>query len=614
MNPEQLAGPRVLHSVRALSRRSVSETMFELIMRSLPIASKFFERRHRGRRVRWCAACLALIAFLPATAEASPAGSTAASAARRQAVLSTLSPRNELRALIQTGVLTGMDCPNFTAYKPQLERFYEAGGYALAWTRGEEITPQARALIRLLQQASLKGLNPDDYDGPRWNARLAELQSHQNSPSFDPVRFDLALTVCTMRYLADLHLGRVNPHHLNFGARTWPTDSGLAGMMRNSLLNASDVDAVVASVEPPYEGYRRAEKALAHYSKLALEGDGDPLPMVVRGVRPHHDYSRMDLLVSRLRQLGDLKGRDATAGKVYEGAAVAAVRRFQRRHGLKPDGILGRKTITELNKPIRVRMTQLALTMERYRWIPHRFPQPPIVVNIPEFRLRTMRRQPAPFLSMRVVVGKAYRTRTPVFAGEMRYVVFRPYWNVPMSIQRGELIPKIRRNRDYLAEKDYEVLDRQGEVVADGRVSDNVLAGLRSGTLTIRQRPGPQNALGLVKFVFPNAYNVYLHSTPSPELFAHARRDFSHGCIRVAQPVALAQWVLRNNPGWTVGRIKAAMLGDETVRVTLAKPIPVLILYTTAWVEPDGEVRFFNDIYGYDKTLERALAERCRNE
>jgi murein L,D-transpeptidase YcbB/YkuD len=287
---------------------------------------------------------------------------------------------------------------------------------------------------------------------------------------------------------------------------------------------------------------------------------------------------------------------------------VDGVKHFQRRHGLQPDGVLGKETVAQLNVPLSQRVQQLQYALERYRWIPSSFPQPPIIVNLPEFRLRTMRRQPAPFLTMRVVVGKAFGHQTPVFADYMRYVVFRPYWEVPMSIQFAELVPKVRRDRGYLADHGFEVTTSDGTVVTDGTVSDDVLSELRSGSLSIRQKPGPKNALGLVKFIFPNRYNVYLHSTPAPELFLKARRDFSHGCIRVQNPAALAAWVLRDKPEWTLDKINAAMNGDQTIQVDLDKPIPVLILYTTAVVEPDGEVRFFKDIYNYDSVMAQALA------
>ena len=427
----------------------------------------------------------------------------------------------------------------------------------------------------------------------------------------DLAHIDLALTVSAMRYISDLHIGRVNPQHFKFGLTIGPRRYDLADELRTQVLPAPDVAAVLAKVEPNYDGYRRAEDALATYLKMASAPYAPLIPVPQKGVRPGNSFAAMPQLVARLRQLGDLPANadvpaDSTA---YNGAVVAAVKNFQRRHGLDIDGVLGKGTVTQMNVPLKARVQQLDLTLERYRWIPPDFPQPPIIVNIPEFRLRTMRRQPAKFLTMAVIVGKAMRTQTPVFANQMKYVIFRPYWLVPTSILRNELIPKTRRDPDYLSDHGFEVVDGGGDVVPSSPASDDVLSGLRSGDYRVRQKPGPKNALGLVKFIFPNEYNVYLHSTPQQELFQKARRDFSHGCIRVEKPADLAAWVLRDKPEWTMDKIQAAMnTGADNVQVNLAKPIPVLILYSTAVVEPDGEVRFFDDIYGHDRSLAKALA------
>jgi murein L,D-transpeptidase YcbB/YkuD len=530
----------------------------------------------------------------------------------RPGLAPSVQAQNELRTLIGAGTLVDLRWPNFADFRDEVGKFYAAGGYSPAWVSGGRPSPQARAMIQLFKQAALKGLSPEDYDGSRWDVRLAKLGQ---PAGIDDAHFDLALTVCAMRYISALHIGRVNPRHFKFGL-VGPKRYDLPHLLRNSIIGAEDVGAALAMVEPQYAGYKRAEAALAVYSKLAQAGDTAPLPIPAKSVHPGDAYPPLPRLIQRLRQLGDLpsdsdlpsNSAPPAQAPVYDGAVVDAVKHFQRRHGLDIDGVLGRQTVGALNTPLSQRVRQLQFTLERYRWIPRSFPQPPIVVNIPEFRLRTMRRQPAYFLTMKVVVGKAYGHHTPVFADYMRYVIFRPYWNVPLSIQRAELVPKIRRDPDYLAEHQYEVVDRDGGVITDDRVSADILSALRSGELNIRQKPGPENALDLVKFIFPNNYNVYLHGTPVTELFSHARRDFSHGCIRVEHPVALAEWVLRNNPGWTEDRIRAAMNGDRTFQVNLAKPIPVLILYSTAWVEPDGEVRFFADIYGYDAELERALA------
>ena len=288
---------------------------------------------------------------------------------------------------------------------------------------------------------------------------------------------------------------------------------------------------------------------------------------------------------------------------------MEALKRFQIRHGIEPDGCIGKATLKELNTPLSQRVRQLQLVLERWRWVPHSFPRPPIVVNIPEFRLRAYDDQYRPELEMKVVVGKAYRHKTPVFSGNMTHLIFRPYWDVPLSIQRAELVPKIAKDPAYLAKNDYEIVNSRRQVVSTSAVSADLLAQLRSGKLFIRQVPGEKNALGLVKFLFPNEYNVYLHSTPAKSLFFRSRRDFSHGCIRVEKPEELAQWVLRGmQPGWNIDHIQAAENGADSIQVNLNKPIPVLIVYGTAVAREGGEVYFFDDIYGHDAALEQLLA------
>lgn len=547
---------------------------------------------------------------LAADASPTPTAASPTPAAQASATLAPQAP-NEMSTLIAAGKLPALSWPNFSDVQADVAKFYTAGGNTLAWVHDGQPTAQAQAIVQLFKQASLKGLNPDDYDASRWDGRLAALApSSPPSADTDPVHFDLALTVCAARYLSALRIGRVNPQHSKFELDVGSDKYDLAEDLRNQVIQSSDVGAAVASLEPHYDGYGRAKTALAAYVKLAAQGDGAPLPLPAKSVHPGDTYQGVALLISRLRQLGDLPPDAAAPADtaVYQGAEVDGVKHFQKRNGLQPDGVLGKETLGELNVPLSQRVKQIQFALERYRWIPPNFPQPPIIVNLPQFKLRTMRRQPAPFVTMRVIVGKAYGHQTPVFADYMRYLIFRPYWEVPMSIQFAELVPKIRRDRNYLADHGFEVTTSDGTVVTDGVVSDDILSKLRSGSLTIRQKPGPKNALGLVKFIFPNHYNVYLHSTPEPELFLKARRDFSHGCIRVQNPLGLAAWVLRDKPEWTEDKIRAAMNGDQTIQVNLDQSIPVLILYTTAVVEPDGETRFFRDIYRQDSDLDKALA------
>jgi murein L,D-transpeptidase YcbB/YkuD len=516
-----------------------------------------------------------------------------------------------LRQIADAGQLADLRWPDFSDYRQHVQNFYQPG-YAPAWVRAGHPAPQALSIIGILQKAADKGLDPEDYDGSRWAARLAHLPAASET---EVAHFDAALTVCTMRYISDLHIGKVNPKYFHFGLDVEHKKYSLPEFLRQRLVDASDPKAVLDLVEPPFPGYKRTEAALVQYFDLARRDDGEPLPVPVKALVPGSPYPGVPRLTRLLRLLGDLPpdaNTDASAdANTYTGPLVDAVKRFQRRHGLPPDGRLDAQTLRSLNTPLSSRVRQMQLTLERWRWLPHDFEAPPIIVNIPEFHLRAYStNQEGPVaLEMNVIVGKAYGHKTPVFAETMQYVVLRPYWNVPPSIQRSEIVPGIQKDRDYVTQKGFEVTTHDGKVVTSGAIDDDVLARLRAGTLEVRQKPGPTNSLGLVKLIFPNSYNVYLHSTPAPELFSRSRRDFSHGCIRLEKPDELTAWALRNNPGWTLERVRQAMKsGSDNQRVNLAKPVPVLILYGTAIVDEAGAVHFLDDIYGLDTDLEKVLA------
>ncbi|HTS59557.1 MAG TPA: L,D-transpeptidase family protein [Terriglobales bacterium] len=511
--------------------------------------------------------------------------------------------------MVAAGRLSDLRWPNFSDYSVQVKSFYETSNYASAWLKDGEPTQQATAVIEVLKQADSKGLNAEDYDGSRWPARVSGLRQ---SPSSDAqARFDAALTVCIMRYISDLHIGRVNPRHFKFNLDVGPKKYDLPAFLREKVVNGSTIEAELDGVEPPFAGYKRTQQTLARYVALARQDDGEQLPVPAKPIEPGASYAGVPRLTRLLRLLGDLPAdADLPDGSnVYAGPLVAAVQNFQKRHGLAPDGRLGPQTLKQLNTPLTFRVEQLRLTLERWRWVPYQFTQPPIVVNIPEFRLRAYDSAGKVGLASNVIVGKAYRHETPVFERDMKFVVFRPYWNVPPSIRRSEIVPAIQRDRNYVANKGYEVTTAQGAVVTAGLINDETLQQLRSGKLQVRQKPGPSNALGLVKLMFPNEYNVYLHSTPSQALFAQSRRDFSHGCIRVEQAAELAAWVLRDKPEWTLERVRNAMQsGSDNLQINLTKPVPVLILYGTAVVDEQDQVHFFDDIYGYDSALEKVLA------
>jgi murein L,D-transpeptidase YcbB/YkuD len=279
------------------------------------------------------------------------------------------------------------------------------------------------------------------------------------------------------------------------------------------------------------------------------------------------------------------------------------VQHFQARHGLIDDGVLGRGTIDALNVPPAQRVRQLELTLERLRWLPDFGPGPLIVVDLPAYRLWALRKgseeagsAEAP-LEMRVVVGTALKTETPLFVGQMRYLEFNPYWNVPRSILEKEILPKLERNHAYLTQNEMETVP-PGASVAD----------LQAGRARVRQRPGPKNSLGAIKFALPNPMDIYLHSTPAPALFKRSRRDLSHGCIRVEHPAALAQYVLSQQRQWNADAIRGALQPGPTRHVDLVHAIPVVIFYATAIVDSKGSPRFAADIYGRDANLEQELA------
>jgi murein L,D-transpeptidase YcbB/YkuD len=515
----------------------------------------------------------------------------------------------QLQAIAAGGSIADQRWPNFTGYRQQVQQFYAATNYAPVWVRDGRATPQALAVMAALESSQQKGLNPEDYDASRWPLRLHALQAAPGDAD-TVAHFDAALTVGAMRYISDLHVGRVNPKHFKFGIDVEQKRYDLPQFLAQKLLGANDVPQVLNEVEPPYYAYQRTEAALQTYLALAAQDHSVPLPEVQKTIAPGDAYAGLDGLAQRLHLLGDLPQGAIVNPGIYDGALVDAVKHFQTRHGLGAEGRLGKETLRQLNMPLSFRVQQLGDALERWRWLPADFSPLPVAVNIPEFVLRVFFSDHRIAMRMNVVVGKAVRHETPVFAKDMKYIVFRPYWNVPLGITRAEIILALQKDGSYLSRKNFEITGQNGRIVTSGAVSAGVLAQLRSGKLLVRQKPGPANSLGLVKFMFPNEHDVYLHSTPAPQLFSQSRRDFSHGCIRVEKPVELAAWLLRDQPKWTLDAVRAAMQsGPDNQQVNLTRPFPVVIIYLTAVVEEDGEVYFFDDIYGHDRSLNAVLAK-----
>jgi murein L,D-transpeptidase YcbB/YkuD len=425
-------------------------------------------------------------------------------------------------------------------------------------------------------------------------------------------RFDVSLSAAMLRYLRHLHHGRVDSRSIGFRLNAQPEADDYSRLLRAAVAE-NRLAAVVRDLRPPLAQYRLLRERLSRYRALAADPSFFAVLPIGTAVHPGDPYGDAEVLRRELVAFGDMRATSAVALDRYEGPLVAGVKQFQVRHGLDADGVLGKKTVEALQVPPARRVRQIELALERLRWLPDLGHERVIALNIPMFRLwvwDALAPDAIPRFGMDAIVGRALNTQTPVFVEEMREVIFRPYWNVPAAILRHEVVPAIVHDPGYLQREDMEIVSGAGSAARVVASTPETLAALRSGTLHVRQRPGPKNALGLVKFVFPNDADVYMHGTPAQSLFAQSRRDFSHGCVRVADPIALAEWVLRDQPEWTRDRIVAATNGSATITVKLMKPIAVILFYTTAAVMEDGSIRFADDIYHHDDKLDRALRAR----
>src|SRR5579884_3341829 len=403
-----------------------------------------------------------------------------------------------------------------------------APGRRDVWFKNGQPTRQARSLIEAFATAADAGLDPEDYHASNWTAPTIAV-NRQN----DDV-LNRAFTADAQRLIGDLRYGRIP-------ARTLAMCANVERIL-SALAISADPRSLLNSLDPPFPAYRRTLNALEQYRCLAQADGGQKIPMPPRSIHEGDEWSGLQGVRRRLRLLGDLP---------ETGQLTDAIRCFQARHGLAITGAVDRATVLAMNAPVAHRIRQI--------------------------ELRGLDEHNRTALQMKVVVGRALGHRTPVFEAEMQYVIFNPWWEVPPSIARRELAPQFARSADALRRNNYEVVRRDGSLVTRQSISPNVLEGIRSGEYRVRQAPGARNALGAVKFIFPNAHNVYLHGTPATELFSRTRRDFSHGCIRVEHPEELAEWVLRQRPEWTAERVHDGMTNGRTLAVTLSRPIPVLI-------------------------------------
>ena len=480
-----------------------------------------------------------------------------------------------------------------------VQAIYADRAYEPMWVGADRPTERARDLVTAVASAETHGMRVRDYGLDGLAASLRRSYGEGDPDPAELVELELRLTALYLDYGADLVAGRIDPNVVDKGwyARTRRAS---ADSLLRSAAEAETFAAMAEQLLPQQPEYAALVTALARYRIIAAAGGWPPVP-AGGTLKPGAGGARVAALRARLAASGDL---DSTAaGDTYDRALSRAVARFRARHGLAEKDQVDGEMLAALNVPIDRRIRQIELNLERLRWLPNEFGDRYILVNIPEYELRAYDGGKEA-LTMRVVVGKEYGSATPVFADTMSYVVFRPYWNVPASIRNEEIIPKMRKNEDWLEANGYEVVKSGKDTTRLDPGSIDWDADTTDFPYLIRQKPGPTNSLGRVKFMFPNQFDIYLHDTPARHLFARNDRAFSHGCIRVQHPDRLAHYVFESDAKWTDAAIEEAMEADTPTQVTLKQGIPVYILYLTAFAR-NGAVNFRDDLYGTDA---RAIA------
>ncbi len=490
-------------------------------------------------------------------------------------------------------------------YVRDITRLYQLAGGGPLWFEGRRISAAATQAVQGLLQAQEHGLRPQEYDAKVLDS-LAQLSGLGSLSTREQERFDALLSVDLIRYLDDLQFGRLHPPLLDRSGADQGIDLAEA---IHSAITADSIPGLIAGAAPQLAQYRNLQRLLLRYRELAVNTDLRPVRQTAP-VAPGKVYPDLWSLRRWLVAIGDLEPAwAADLSGVYTSHDAAAVRRFQIRHALRATGLLDSATVAAVNVPVGWRVRQIELALERLRWLPPIGRQRFLVVNVPAFHLfafDSVGGSGSPALSMRVIVGNALDTRTPVLFERLRYLEFRPYWYLPASITTKEIVPLLRSDPQYLRRNEMDILASGGRIV-DSTLTPEIVERLKRGELRLRQRPGAHNPLGLVKFVFPNRESIYLHGTPRPDLFAQTRRDFSHGCIRVEDPTVLAAWVLQDQPRWNRAAIMAAQGGTVTLRAPLTRAMPVVVWYATAVAAPDGRAWFYSDLYGHDLSLNAAL-------
>ena len=526
---------------------------------------------------------------------------------------------------------------NLSAYNA-LPTLYQNNN--LYWISAEGPTSGAYEMIEIVRNSSDEALNPADYNLEQIESTLVRLeQDTKSGNSYDPqdlAELELLLSNSFLKYAHDVHYGRVRIEQISSDLPSERPENITELLITGTSNN--QVEETLNGLFPKHPMYEKLKISLKEYRQIAANGGWQSVPYgdkFEKGARGN----RVVALRERLKVTGELDS-SVPDSNVFDGTLDIAVRKYQETHGLYVDGVVGKSTIESLNVPVEQRVAQIELTMERWRLLPQYLGSKYILVNIANFHLYGVENN-SDEIDMRIVVGKP-EWNTPMFSEEMTHIVMNPYWNIPPSIFKDDLVPRIKQDPSYMSKRgidavglpapEYIAIEEEEETVEvaehvagseenteesepqlseaelqNKKAQEEYTAQVLSGKYRLRQNPGPSNPLGQIKFLFPNKHSVYLHDTPNRGFFKRAQRNFSHGCIRVQEPIQLAEFVLEANPDWTQGRIKSSINSRKTKTVHLNQTIPVYILYFTAWVDDSGNANFHKDIYGLDQSLLNAL-------
>jgi murein L,D-transpeptidase YcbB/YkuD len=499
----------------------------------------------------------------------------------------------------------------FLNYKKALDELYFLSPEQQLWIKPYNSSyQQINSALQLIATANASGLEAEHYNLTGLQTIWQQLSSKKNISYTELALLDTAVSINLIHFLSDLHFGRINPMAFNFSFNTHKDSFVFIPLILNAIQN-NKIAQLSSLVEPSFPIYHKLKKALLDYRK---KQSGQSIKRLKYSVSLSPGDPSLQII--EIRQQLSLLGVEADKNNLsifYDQQLVSQIKEFQFLHGLRADGVIGRNTIRALNIPISQYIKKIILALERFRWLPKIQSGPVVMVNIPSFQLwayHSDKTDETQALNMKVIVGKSdeKERKSPVFTANMYYLVFSPYWNIPKSITIEEILPKLLEDPLYLEQRNIELVARFREDEPVLPYTEDKFERLQSGSLKLRQRPGKGNALGKVKFIFPNSYSVYIHDSPARHLFNRSKRDLSHGCIRVEKPAELAHFLLGAESKWDQRKIIKAMHLQSPKKVRLKKAVPVIIYYSTASVVRD-EVVFYNDIYDYDAKLSQALME-----